>query len=141
MSASTKLSTSVKALCYLAQAYPEPVTSSEIAESIGINSSKLRMILSMLAKNGIVESNSGTTGGFKLKKRPSEVHLQEIYCAIEDRKAFHLDVRKDSIKKNSLPEKLNFYFIDLFSEVQVDIENKMKLISLDSIIQKINNQS
>jgi len=125
----------------LAQAYPEPVTSSEIAESIGINSSKLRMILSMLAKNGIVESNSGTTGGFKLKKRPSEVHLQEIYCAIEDRKAFHLDVRKDSIKKNSLPEKLNFYFIDLFSEVQVDIENKMKLISLDSIIQKINNQS
>jgi Rrf2 family protein len=141
MSASTKLSTSVKALCYLAQAYPEPVTSSEIAEAIGINSSKLRMILSMLAKNGIVESNSGTTGGFKLKKRPSEVHLQEIYCAIEDRKAFHLDVRKDSIKKNSLPEKLNFYFLDLFSEVQVDIENKMKLISLDSIIQKINNQS
>ncbi len=141
MSASTKLSTSVKALCYLAQDYPKPVTSTQIAKAIGINSSKLRMILSMLVKNGIVESNPGTTGGFKLKKKPSEIHLQEIYCAIEDRKAFHLDVRKDSIKKNSLPEKLNFYFLDLFSEVQVDIENKMKLISLDSIIKKINNQS
>jgi Rrf2 family protein len=139
MSASTKLSTSVKALCYLAQAYPDPVTSSEIASAIGINSSKLRMILSMLAKNGIVESNSGTTGGFKLKKKPSEVHLQEIYCAIEDRKAFHLDVRKDSIKKNSLPEKLNFYFLDLFAEVQVEIEDKMKEITLQSILNKINN--
>ena len=139
MSASTKLSTSVKALCYLAQAYPDPVASSEIAAAIGINSSKLRMILSMLAKNGIVESNSGTTGGFKLKKKPSEVHLQEIYCAIEDRKAFHLDVRKDSIKKNSLPEKLNFYFLDLFAKVQVEIEDKMKEITLQSILNKINN--
>jgi Rrf2 family protein len=139
MSASTKLSSSVKALCYLEQTYPKPVSSSEIASAIGINSSKLRMILSMLAKNGIVESNSGTTGGFKLKKKPSEIHLQEIYCAIEDRKAFHLDVRKESIKKNSLPEKLNFYFQDLFAEVQIDIEDKMKNISLDSIIKKINN--
>ena len=139
MSASTKLSTSVKALCYLAQSYPDPVNSSEISSAIGINSSKLRMILSMLAKNGIVESNSGTAGGFKLKKKPSEVHLQEIYCAIEDRKAFHLDVRKDSIKKNSLPEKLNFYFLDLFAEVQVEIEDKMKEITLQSILNKINN--
>lgn len=137
MSASTKLSTSVKALCYLEQTYPKPVSSSEIAAAIGINSSKLRMILSMLAKNGIVESNSGTAGGFKLKKHPSVIHLQEIYCAIEDRKAFHLDVRKELIKKNSLPERLNIYFLDLFAEVQIDIEDKMKKISLKSIINKI----
>ena len=138
MSASTKLSTSVKALCYLEKVYPDPVSSFEIAEAIGINSSKLRKILSMLAKNGIVESNSGTTGGFKLKKNPAEIHLQEIYCAIEDRKAFHLDVRKDSIKKNSLPDKLNFYFLDLFGEVQVEIEEKMKKITLASIVNEIN---
>lgn len=138
MSASTKLSTSVKALCYLEQVRPNPVSSSEIAEAIGINSSKLRRILSMLTKNGIVESNPGTSGGFKLKKTPSEIHLQEIYCAIEDRKAFHLDVRRESIKKNSLPEKLNSYFLDLFAEVQVDIEDKMKKITLQSIINKLN---
>jgi Rrf2 family protein len=138
MSASTKLSTSVKALCYLEKAYPNPVSSFEIAGAVGINSSKLRKILSMLAKNGIVESNSGTSGGFKLKKNPSQIHLQEIYCAIEDRKAFHLDVRKDSIKKNSLPDKLNFYFLDLFAEVQVEIEEKMKKITLETIVNKIN---
>lgn len=138
MSASTKLSTSVKALCYLEKVYPDPVSSFEIADAIGINSSKLRKILSMLAKNGIVESNSGTAGGFKLKKNPSDIHLQEIYCAIEDRKAFHLDVRKDSIKKNSLPDKLNYYFLNLFAEVQVEIEDKMKKITLSSIVNKIN---
>lgn len=91
----------------------------------------------MLTKNGIVESNQGTLGGFRLKKSPSEIHLQEIYCAIEDRKAFHLDVQRESIKKNSLPEKLNSYFIDLFAEVQVDIEDKMKKITLQSIINNL----
>jgi len=139
MSASTKLSTSVKALCYLEKVFPNPVSSIQISNVIGINSSKIRKILSMLVKNGIVESNAGTLGGFKLKKNPNEIHLQEIYCAIEDRKAFHLDVRKDSIKKNSLPDKLNFYFLDLFSEVQVEIEEKMKNITLESIIKKIKN--
>lgn len=138
MSASTKLSTSVKALCYLEKVFPDPVSSIEISNVIGINSSKLRKILSMLVKNGIVESNPGTSGGFKLKKNPAEIHLQEIYCAIEDRKAFHLDVRKDAIKKNSLPDKLNFYFLDLFSEVQIEIEEKMKRITLESIVKKIN---
>ncbi|GIK62181.1 MAG: Rrf2 family transcriptional regulator [Ignavibacteriota bacterium] len=137
MSASTKLSTSVKALCYLQQEHPKAVSSFELEEAIGINSSKLRRILSLLVKNGIVESNAGMSGGFKLKKLPSEIHLQEIYCAIEDRKAFHLDVRRNAIKKNSLPEKLNSYFLDLFSEVQVTIEDKMKNITLQSIINKI----
>jgi len=140
MSASTKLSTSVKALCYLAKVSPNPVSSIGISNVIGINSSKLRKILSLLVKNGIVESSPGTLGGFKLKKKPAEIHLQELYCAIEDRKAFHLDVRKDAIKKNSLPDKLNFYFLDLFSDVQVEIEEKMKRITLESIIKKINHK-
>jgi len=139
MSASTKLSTSVKALCYLCESYPEPKSSSEIAKKIGINSSKLRKILSMLVKNNIVESTYGTSGGFVLKKDSSEIHLQEIYCAIEDRKAFHLDVRREDIKKDSLPEKLNNFFLDLFAELQVDIENKMEQITLKSIMNKINN--
>ena len=138
MSASTKLSSSVKALCYLEQVYPNPASSFEISGAIGINSSKLRKILSMLVKNKIVESNAGTSGGFKLKKHPSDIHLQEIYCAIEDRKAFHLDVRKEEIKKNSLPDRVNFYFLDLFAEVQVDIEEKMKNITLEFIVNEIN---
>ena len=87
MSASTKLSTAVKAICYLADSYPNPRSSSEISEYTGINASKLRKILSMLVKNNIVESTYGPTGGFLIKKKPTDLDLQEIYCAIEDRKA------------------------------------------------------
>lgn len=141
MSASTKLSAAVKALAFLAKDHPLPKNSVEISDFTGLNASKLRKLLSMLVKNGIVESAYGTSGGFKLKRKPSEIHLQEIYCAIEDRKAFHLDVTKTNGKANSEASKLNIYFLDLFSTIQVDIEDRMKKISLQSVIEQINKKT
>ncbi|RPI62610.1 MAG: transcriptional regulator [Ignavibacteriales bacterium] len=136
MSASTKLSTSVKALCFLALD-EKPKNSTEIAATIGINASKLRKLLSMLGKSGIVKSDSGMLGGFSLSKKPEEIHLQEIYCAIEDRKAFYLNVNDDNLEENGRSEKINHFFLDLFSEIQVEIENKMTDITLKSIIDRI----
>jgi len=136
MSASTKLSTSVKALCFLALD-EKPRNSTEIAASVGINASKLRKLLSMLGKAGIVKSDSGMLGGFSLAKKPTEIHLQEIYCAIEDRKAFYLNVNDDKLEENGSSEKINYFFLDLFSEIQVEIENKMTDITLKSILDKI----
>ena len=140
MSASTKLSAAVKALTYLSSDYPQPRNSLEISQHTGLNASKLRKILSMLVKNGIVESAFGTLGGFKLKRNPSEIHLQEIYCAIEDRKAFHLDVSRAEGNSSAETYLLNIYFLELFSTIQIDIEERMKNISLQSIIDKINSK-
>lgn len=136
MSASTKLSTSVKALSYLAATHPTPHNSANIAEQIGVNASKLRRLMSMLTKNDIVKSTQGISGGFLLNKHPKDLHLQEIYCAIEDRKAFHLDVNKKSGKGKNINVTFNEYFLNLFSDIQVDIENKMKKINLLSIMKQ-----
>ncbi|MEN8192447.1 MAG: Rrf2 family transcriptional regulator [Bacteroidota bacterium] len=138
MSASTKLSSSVKALCFLAETYPIPKSSKEIAEHTGVNASKLRQLLSMIAKSKIVNSEQGTKGGFLLSKDPKTIHLQEIYCSIEDRKAFHLDVTKNNGKKGKKNPDYTKYFLGLFSEIQVDIENKMKNISLSDIMKNLN---
>ncbi len=138
MSASTKLSASVKALCYLAQAQEQSGTSNEIAYHTGVNASKLRKLLSMLAKNGIVTSALGTRGGFALNRPPEQIHLQEIYCAIEDRKAFHLNVPNSPNEEKVQNAKINQYFLNLFAEIQVEIENKMRGITLQSIIDDVN---
>ncbi len=138
MSASTKLSTAVKALTYLALVEPQPKNSTEISEVTGINASKLRKILSYLVKSGIVESEKGISGGFTLRKQPKHINLQEIYCAVEDRKAFHLDVNKAKGKALNKNQKLNNFFLDLFADIQINIENEMKKITLKSIIDKIN---
>ncbi len=72
-----------------------------------------------------------------MPKKPEEIHLQEIYCAIEDRKAFYLNVNDDNLEENGRSEKINHFFLDLFSEIQVEIENKMTDITLKSIIDRI----
>ena len=134
MSASTKLSTAVKALCFLSEELQVPKNSKEISAGIGVNASKLRMLLSMLNKSKIVISAKGMKGGFLLNKDPRDIHLQEIYCSIEDRKAFHLDVQKFIGHHLSKPLQINNYFLDLFAEIQDDIESKMTKLTLQSIM-------
>ncbi len=137
MSASTKLSNSVKALCFLARCRPEPRTSADISRSTGINASKVRMLLSALAKEGLLKTIQGPSGGFVFQKDPADIHLQEIYCALEDRKAFHLDVTADPLNDREETTLMNHYFLDLFSDIQVEIEDKMKKITLSHILEEI----
>lgn len=85
----------------------------------------------------MVESRQGTTGGFSLARIPEDIDLQEIYCAIEDRKAFHLDVGKAGGSDQGVSTAVNVWFLGLFSEIQVEIETKMKRITLRDVIDDI----
>ena len=77
MSASKKLANSVKALIYLAEHFPEPKQSTDIAEEIESNASKIRQLLSRLVKAELVESIKGSQGGFRLKN-----NLKTFTCKI-----------------------------------------------------------
>jgi len=136
MSASTKLSTSVKALCLLAEVFPGSRTSSQISRKTGVNASKIRWLLSKIARIGIVESTKGIRGGFRLNRHPGDIHLQEIYCAIEDRKAFHLHVN-DIPSPREPGTRINGFFLDLFADIQQDIEDKMRKITLDEVMEVV----
>ncbi len=136
MSVSTKLSTAVKALCFLAESSSQSFSSAEIAAAIGANASKLRQLLSLLSKSSIVNSVKGSSGGFQLCRSVDKIHLQAVYCAIEDRKAFDLDVRQCNTDELNISSMINNYFLDLFAEVQVDIEEKMRGILLSDIMVK-----
>ncbi len=137
MSASTKLYTAVRSLVHLAETHPKPQSSSQISEVTGIHSSKIRKILSFMVKDNLVDSEKGNNGGFILKKYPEEIRLQQIYCAIEDRKAFHLDVSQKYIKSKET-ENFNKYFLGLFTDIQIQIETKMQDISLADILKNFN---
>jgi DNA-binding IscR family transcriptional regulator len=91
----------------------------------------------MLAKNRIVASTQGINGGFLLKKDPKLIHMQEVYCSVEVRKAFHLEVNHSHGDSVDITTKFNDYFLDLFAEVQVEIEDKMRLISMADIMRRL----
>lgn len=136
MAASKRLSLATKALCVIQDYAPEAITSNQIAEALDVNPSKLRRILSVLVKARLIESSQGTRGGFILKKQAEKISLQEVYCAVEDKKAFYLDVHENS-DAGSTSAKINDLFFELFADVQIVIENHMAQITIADLIKKI----
>lgn len=66
----------VHALVYLRHHQGRPVSSEELAENICTTSPKVRKSLSLLAKEGFVESRMGMEGGYSLKR--DDVTLREV---------------------------------------------------------------
>jgi Rrf2 family protein len=133
MSASNKLSTAVKALCYLAKVFPDSKSSSEIAAAIGVNASKLRQILSQLLKSEIVGSTKGVNGGFFVAQDFTSLSLFEIYAALDEKKLIDFDVADARNAKDKNTKTYNDYFDHLFGDLQHEIEERLRTIKLEQI--------
>lgn len=133
MSSSHKLSTAIKALIYLAKVFPAAKTSSEIAEEIGVNASKLRLILSQLQKNEIVGSAKGPTGGFFLIQDFTSLSMYEIYNALEEKKILDLDVADASSARDDEVHSYNRFFNNLYADIQKQVEIRMQSVKLEDI--------
>lgn len=126
MSASHKLSTAIKALIYLAKVFPEAKNSSAIADEIGVNASKLRLILSQLNKAQIVGSTKGPTGGFYLAQDFTSLSMFEIYDALDEKKLVDFDVADATSASDGEVENYNRYFNHFFDDIQKQIEERFK---------------
>jgi|SaaInlLV_10m_DNA_1039704.scaffolds.fasta_scaffold70775_2 Rrf2 family protein len=77
---SKKCKYAIKALLYLSdhERDGKPIFSSEIAEQERIPKKFLETILRELRNFQILQSSRGKTGGYRLLKRPEEIHLSEL---------------------------------------------------------------
>ncbi|NCB77357.1 MAG: Rrf2 family transcriptional regulator [Negativicutes bacterium] len=73
----------LRALVLIAQSR-DILTSTQIAEQLGSESTFLRKILVRLAKNNLVISYPGRYGGYSLGKPATEINVLEVYQALVD---------------------------------------------------------
>ena len=78
----TKFSSAIHTLILISES-AKPLTSQEIAGSVGTNASYIRKIIGLLRKKGIVESRRGVSG-FTLKPKAAELTLLQIYQAVHE---------------------------------------------------------
>jgi len=71
-------------LTLLAQTHEEPLTSEYIAGSVNTHPVFIRRILGMLNKAGLVTSQAGVGGGWRLRKAPETITLLEVYRAVDE---------------------------------------------------------
>jgi Rrf2 family protein len=80
----TQFAIGVHCLTLLAGAGNAPVTSENIAGSVNTNPVFIRRVLGQLQRAGLVESQPGMGGGWRLRRDAEAVTLLEVFRAVED---------------------------------------------------------
>ncbi len=83
MHISARIEYALRALCTLTARTGEPLTAEELAEAQGLPVRFLRAILNDLRRVGIVTSQRGNEGGYKLARPASEITIGEVFRRLE----------------------------------------------------------
>ena len=85
MKRNSRLSLALHTLSHMA-GDPERVrTSSEIAEHAGTNPVVVRRVLGRLRSAGLLTSERGHAGGWRLAQTPESITLADVYLALDER--------------------------------------------------------
>ena len=94
---STQFASAIHIMTLLALSDGAAVTSAEMASSVNTNPAFLRRILGDLGRAGLVESQQGVAGGWRLRQAPDAISLLAIYRAVDDG---HLLATRDDTNRN-----------------------------------------
>ena len=84
----TKFSVAVHVLILISES-PNPISSDQMAESVGTNASYIRKILARLKKAEIVDGHRGISG-YRLTAAPEQLTLLQVYQAVTEESGPHL---------------------------------------------------
>ncbi|MCW8133581.1 MAG: Rrf2 family transcriptional regulator [Planctomycetota bacterium] len=74
----------LRAMAYMAQLSPgKYVLARDMGRELGIPSNYLSKVLQSLARHGLLESQRGRNGGFRLERSPKEITIYEILSSVE----------------------------------------------------------
>ena len=113
----TRFSVAVHVLILISEA-PGPMTSEQMAESVGTNASYVRKILTFLKRAEIVNGQRGI-GGYSLSVAPEQLSLLQIYQAVlEDAKIHLLDVHQNASDQCVVGRHIRPVLGELFADME-----------------------
>lgn len=132
----TRFSSAIHTLIMIAGA-ETPMTSDQIAESVGTNASYIRKITGLLKKQGIIDSRQGISG-FTLLVEPEELSLLDIYQAIADTEQVHVfDLHQNPNDECIVGRHIQPVLTDVFRGIEEKAEQELKNTTLAGCMQKM----
>lgn len=114
-----------------------PMTSAEMAVSVGTNASYVRKIAGLLKNRGILRSRQGA-GGFALEKDPGDLTLYEIYEAIYETEQVHVfDLHQNSSDECIVGRHIRPVLTETFQEIGQKAEMELKRQTLADCIRRM----
>lgn len=132
----TRFSSAIHTLIMIAGA-ETPMTSDQIAESVGTNASYIRKITGLLKKQGIIDSRQGISG-FTLLVEPEELSLLAIYQAIAETEQVHVfDLHQNPNDECIVGRHIQLVLTDVFRGIEEKAEQELKNTTLADCMQKM----
>ena len=137
----TKFSVAVHVLILISES-PNPISSDQMAESVGTNASYIRKILALLKKAEIVDGHRGISG-YSLTIAPEQLTLLQVYQAVMEEPKIHLlDIHQNPNDQCIVGHHIRPVLTDMFADIEqafacsladktladciADIRNRMK---------------
>lgn len=80
---SKSLDYALRSLIYLAQSPGKVVSLKELARSVHVPTGYLAKVMRLLVRSGIVHSDAGMRGGYRLNRSPEAISIREVYEVVE----------------------------------------------------------
>lgn len=110
----------------------QSVSLAQIAKMENISLGYLERIFSSLKKEGIVESEKGVSGGYRLAKKPSETTIFDIISAVEkEMNIFHCLDKQGKVYCN---KKCDCGVTSVLAKVQSSVNSTLKNIKLSDLL-------
>ena len=114
-----------------------PMTSEQIAESVGTNASHIRKLAGMLKAHGIIDSGRGRAG-FHLMEEPENVTLQAVYEAIHGAGQVHIfDLHQNPSDECVVGRRIRPMLRDVFAKAEAEATRALRETTLADCIQEM----
>lgn len=113
-----------------------PVTSEQMAESVNTNPVVIRRILGTLREAGLVVSQPGPGGGWRLSRTPGEITLRDVYRAVESEPLFALP-RREPNTECAVGRMLPGVLETCFRDAEAALEAQLSEITVADVIDSV----
>lgn len=121
----TKFSSAIHMLILISEAQT-PMSSEQIAVSVGTNPSYIRKIAGLLKNANIIDSGQGKSG-FVLTVAPEELSLWRVYCAVEETEQIHLfDLHRNPNDECIVGRHIRPTLAAMFGDIEATAQREMK---------------
>lgn len=136
MAANSKFAVAVHALSVLGYFSEAPLTSEVVASSVKTNPVLIRRLLGTLKRAGIVESQTGNQGGWRLAQSADRITLADIYHALEAERFMAIHGNPEN-KKCPVSRNIKPVLETVLDTTEVAVDSNLKKTTLAEIIAKI----
>ncbi len=123
MNTSSRFVVAIHVLAAMALDSDKPLKSERLSRSVNTNAVVIRRILGLLRAAGLVVSQAGPDGGFRLARESRAISLLDIYQAVEEGELFHMHYSEPSC---DCP--IGAYVQDSLGQVFKDADTAMKKV-------------